>query len=187
MRIRQIKPAFWSDGRIAELPEGTRLFYVGLWMIADDAGWFRWDPVEVARDLYGYEGRARRERRTAAMFDQLTAIGRIVLHECGHAEVPKLGDHQHLAGSTKQVRSSFNEHLRGCVSPTPAHPREDPRTPADPRESPPRLGKERVRSGDGTEKERKGKVNARSLAPEGATALTDEEDLPTYLRVVTQS
>jgi hypothetical protein len=41
VRIRQVKPAFWADSRLAELPERTRLFYIGLWMIADDAGWLR--------------------------------------------------------------------------------------------------------------------------------------------------
>lgn len=182
MRIRQIKPAFWSDGRIAELPEPTRLFYVGLWMIADDAGWFRWDPVEVARDLYGYQSRAKRERRTAAMFDQLVTIGRIVLHPCGHAEVPKLGDHQHLAGATKQVRSSWIEHQRTCLPRIPAETRGDPPIPESPR---PGNGKERVGSGDGSVSH--GKVTARSRAPEGATAVTDEENLEPFLRVVNLS
>ena len=180
MRIRQIKPAFWSDGRIAELPESTRLFYVGLWMIADDAGWFRWDPIEVARDLYGYESRSKRERRTIAMFDSLVAIGRIVLHDCGHAEVPKLADHQHLAGITKQVRTSHNEHLRTCISRSPAPSREDPPTPAEARSG---NGKDVVGLGSVSE----GKVHARSHAPEGATALTNEEHLEPFLRVVNQS
>lgn len=136
MRIRQVKPAFWSDAKLASLPEGTRLFYIGLWMVADDAGWLRWDPAEVARDLYGYQERRSREKRVASMFEQLRAAGRVVLHECGHVEVPKLSDHQHLAGSTKQVRTTFNEHLRGCVSPS----RADPQEPAGNREPPHRLG-----------------------------------------------
>lgn len=172
MRIRQIKPAFWSDGRIAELPESTRLFYVGLWMIADDAGWFRWDPVEVSRDLYGYESRTRRERRTATMFDQLVSIRRIVLHDCGHAEVPKLGSHQHLAGVAKQVRTALNEHMRECVSPTPASPRELPPIPVETR-----LGKERSGNGQGMEGSvtvREGKGSSRASAD--ALAMRDAED-----------
>lgn len=169
MRIRQIKPAFWSDGRLAELPEGTRLFYIGLWMIADDAGWFRWDAVEVARDLYGYEGRTRRERRTTAMFEQLVGIKRVIVHPCGHAEVPKLADHQHLAGAAKQVRTAFNEHLRGCVSPTPATTRDDPRVPVETRLG---NGKEKVMVGNGQVSE--GKGSARASAD--ALARRDEED-----------
>jgi hypothetical protein len=87
------------------------------------------------------------------MFDQLREAGRVVLHPCGHAEVPKLGEHQHLAGVQKQVRSAFNEHLRACVSPSPAETRGNPHVPEVPR-----LGKgngngrERVTVGEGKER-----------------------------------
>jgi|SRR5215471_10941261 len=37
-RIRTIKPEFWSDEKLAPLPPVTRLVYVGLWSLADDAG-----------------------------------------------------------------------------------------------------------------------------------------------------
>lgn len=137
MRIRQVKPAFWSDARIAELPDAVRLFYIGLWMEADDAGWFRWDPVEVARDLYGFEGRARRERRVAAMFQALCEAGRITLHPCGHAEVPTLTTHQRLAGPEKQVKTALTEHARVCNAP----PRVPPQVPADPRHGTVREGR----------------------------------------------
>lgn len=170
MRIRQIKPSFWSDSRLAELPESARLFYIGLWMVADDAGWFRWDPVEVSRDLYGYEGRAKRERRASAMFDALVSAGRVVVHPCGHAEVPKLSDHQHLAGVQKQVRSAFNEHLKECVSRSPANPREDPRNPVETRLGKVRNGKDVVREGT----VREGQESARATAD--ALARRDEED-----------
>jgi hypothetical protein len=131
MRIRQVKPAFWADSRLAELPERTRLFYIGLWMIADDAGWLRWDPVEVGRDLYGYESRVKRERRVCEMFAQLVTSERVVLHPCGHAEVPKLGTHQHLASLDKQVRGSLKEHLSKCSPQSPAETRGNPRTPGE--------------------------------------------------------
>jgi hypothetical protein len=157
-----VKPAFWSDSRLAELPEPTRLFYVGLWMIADDAGWFRWDPVEVSRDLYGYEGRARRERRTAKMFDQLASVGRVVLYPCGHAQVPRLTDHQHLAGASKQVQTAFNAHLKECVSRTPATPRDSPPNPVEPRLG--KVSEGRDMGGNGTVSE--GQSTAR--APDGA-------------------
>jgi hypothetical protein len=135
MRGRQVKPAFWSDSKISELHETTRLFYIGIWMVADDAGWLRWDPAEVARDLYGYEPRARREKRVKEMWNELLAAGRVVQMDCGHAVVPHLTDHQHLAGLTKQVKTFQTEHLRSCAT-IPANPRGDPQTPA-----PVRLGK----------------------------------------------
>ena len=145
MRIRQVKPAFWSDPHLATLSEATRLFYIGAWMVADDAGWLKLDVAEVAHDLYGYENRSRRERRVAAMYAELVAAGRIVEHPCGHSEIPTLVEHQRLSGTTKQVRTVFNEHLKQCVAATP---RDLPQVPAGPRVSPP--GKER--NGIGTER-----------------------------------
>ena len=142
MRIRSVKPSFWADAKIADLAEPTRLFYVGLWMVADDAGWFRWDVREVARDLYGYESPRRREARSGRMLDELVVAGRVILHPCGHAEVPHLPEHQRLSGATKQVKTVLNDHLRKCLSSQP---------PADPRTSPQvpgteRIGTERIRN-----------------------------------------
>lgn len=124
MRIRQVKPAFWEDARLSGLSERTRLFYIGLWMLADDAGWLEWDPIEAARNLYGYEARKPRERRVQAMFEELQDAGRVVLYPCGHACVPRLADHQRLGGATKQVRTFEREH-QGC----PRVPGEPPRVP----------------------------------------------------------
>lgn len=154
-----MKPAFWSDAKVAELSERTRLFYIGLWMIADDAGWFRWDASEVARDLYGYESRSTREKRASRMFEELIEAKRVILHPCGHALIPRMADHQHLAGSTKRVISVFNEHLRetSTAPQSPAETRGNPQSPA-----PVRLGKERVGEGQ----ERLGQSTART--PDGA-------------------
>ena len=151
MRIRQVKPAFWSDPILAALSEATRLFYIGLWMEADDAGWLRWDAAEIAHDLYGYESRVRREHRVEAMFVGLRDAGRLTVHVCGHIEIPTLVEHQRLSGATKQVRTVFNEHLKLCgvvrdtsyVPQVPAGSRESPLIPESPR--PVRNGKERER------------------------------------------
>jgi hypothetical protein len=129
MRIRQVKPGFWTDAKLAELREPVRLFYIGLWMIADDAGWLRVDVPEIARDLYGFDGRKRREANVATYLEALVAAKRVRVEECGHALVVKLRDHQHLAGSTKQVKTIEREHAR-CAPQNPAGPRIDPPPPA---------------------------------------------------------
>ena len=147
MRIRQVKPAFWSDATVAELSERTRLFYIGLWMIADDAGWLRWNAVEVARDLYGYEPRTKREKRVEAMFGELVDAKRVVLHGCGHAVIPTMPGHQRLAGATKQVQTVFNEHLREVSA-----SRTSPQVPDIPRHGKERLGTDVEQERNGQER-----------------------------------
>jgi hypothetical protein len=124
MRIRQVKPAFWADAKIASLPHDARLFYIGLWMLADDDGWLRWDVPEIGKELYGFEGRAAREKRIERMTRAIVQAlpGKLTVHECGHVELPKLAVHQHLAGTTRRVTTVHSEHSRDC-----------PRLPATPR------------------------------------------------------
>lgn len=164
MRIRQVKPAFWGDARLAALPAATRLFYVGLWCIADDAGWLELDIPSIGHELYGYETRPRRERTVRTMLGQLTEIGRLVEHPCGHGEIPTLPEHQRLSGATKQVKTVLNAHMKGCVTGPRTSPQvpaivageQSPHIPATFHAAPPRNGKERERVRNG--KERSGTV-----------------------------
>lgn len=108
-----MKPSFWTDVRMASLPIGVRLFYIGLWMQADDAGWFRWDVPQIGAELFSFESRSRREKSIAVWGDMLEAEGRIVRHECGHAFIPRFTDHQRFAAGGRQVHTVETEH-RGC-------------------------------------------------------------------------
>jgi hypothetical protein len=112
VRIRQVKPAFWTDSRLALLPAATRLFYIGLWNIADDTGWLRWEVPTIGAELYGYEPRMARERRVAAMGDALEQAGRITRYPCGHALIPTLTEHQRMSAATKRVKTVEKEHER---------------------------------------------------------------------------
>lgn len=115
MRIRVVKPDFWSDSFIASLPDGARLFYVGLWMEADDAGWFKWEPREISAGLYPYRSIRTRERQVQDWFRLLMDGGRVVLHECGHAVIPTFGRHQRTTGGTKVYRVR-DQHATYCQS-----------------------------------------------------------------------
>lgn len=127
MRIRQVKPDFWKDARMADLSEGARLFYIGTWQLCDDAGWMRWDVPGIAAELYPFEGRRARERRVERHASALVSLKRLHIHDCGHAEVPKMPTHQHLAGTTRRVQTVAMEHHK-CGS--PATSRDDSRPPA---------------------------------------------------------
>lgn len=129
MRIRQVKPSFFKDPTMAGLSSAVRLFYIGLWLLADDAGWLRWDAAEAGNELYGYEPRSRRERNVVAYLDALLAEGRVILHDCGHLSIPKFSDHQRMSGLTKQVRTEWKEHDSRCLPQIPADARESPQFP----------------------------------------------------------
>lgn len=125
MRIRQIKPEFWKDAKLASLTEGARLFFIGTWSMADDAGWLRWSIPEIAAELYPFESRRMRERRVEKHGQALAAMGRLHFHDCGHAVIPKMPAHQHLAGTTRRVTTIYAEHQL-C----PATNRDSSRLPA---------------------------------------------------------
>lgn len=150
MRIRSIKPAFWTDKTMARLSVGARLFYVGLWNLADDAGWLEWDVEEMGAELFPYETPRRRERDMAKWAAELSSTDRIRIGTCGHAVIPRFTEHQHLSGPTRRVETVFNRHKSGC--------------PAAPRGNPPRDAEIGVGSGS----YRKGSVRNGSLTRAGA-------------------
>jgi hypothetical protein len=114
-------------------------------MLADDAGWFEWDVTSIGAEIYSFVGVARREREVARHAEVLQSLTpdepHLVLYPCGHAEVPKMPQHQRLAGLTKRVTTDFDRHRTRCLAPA----RVSPQVPADPRH-----GRERKEVGNGT-------------------------------------
>jgi hypothetical protein len=53
-RIRTIKPEFWRNRQLAELPEFTRLVAIALLNIADDEGYFEADAMLIRGDVFPY-------------------------------------------------------------------------------------------------------------------------------------
>lgn len=140
MRIRQIKPGFWIDEKMVDLPLDLRLLYVGLWMETDDSGWLRWEPRQIVLDLLPRMPEVEALAVLRKTEKALIRRGRLVKHKCGHAVIPTLVEHQHFAGPTKQVHTVIREHQQRCM------PQEDRGTPAGhPRPSRPvREGKDRL-------------------------------------------
>lgn len=112
MRIRQIKPSFWTDAAMASLTDAERLFYIATWMLADDGGYFEWNVPEIAMQLYGYHPRKTRERWVNERAEKLAGLGRLHLHDCGHAYVTHLLEHQRFGG--KRTESVTSAHARDC-------------------------------------------------------------------------
>lgn len=106
MRIRSIKPIFWRDRDLARVGDEVRLFYVGLWMEADDAGYFRWNEDEVGADLYPYLSETARLRKVRKCTEALRAMPgapRLQVLPCGHARLSRFLEHQKPGGGTRVV------------------------------------------------------------------------------------
>lgn len=55
MRSRVIKPEFWSDEKLANISRELRLFFVGLWCVADDQGVTHASPALLRSQLFPYD------------------------------------------------------------------------------------------------------------------------------------
>jgi 5-methylcytosine-specific restriction endonuclease McrA len=109
VRIRQVRPEFWTDERLASLPDAVRLFYIGLWGVADDVGWMRWEPMRIGALLYPYRSPKRRDRDIAAWSVLLVDMDRLVIHECGCAHIPTLSKHQVIGG--RKSEGEYRRHI----------------------------------------------------------------------------
>lgn len=114
MRTRLIRPEFFADTKLADLEDACRLFYVGLWCLADDDGYFEWDLRAVGAELYRYRDDARRHEETKIWMEKLLELGRVEELPCGrHGLIPTLTDHRMKGGRpTSPVR---DKHERTCL------------------------------------------------------------------------
>jgi hypothetical protein len=142
-RIRQIKPSWFTDKALQTgLKSDDREFYIALWQLADDDGWFEWDPDAIGVFVYGFLGLSRREvlveRHSRALQSLTPEAPHLVIHLCGHAEVPKMAQHQRVSDA-KRITSDHRRHTEGKC-PIPAGRRGTPRGAANPPASPSRNG-----------------------------------------------
>lgn len=55
MRIRQIKPEFWENVGLGQLPRDIRLMFIGLWSMADHMGIISDHPTKIKAKLFPYD------------------------------------------------------------------------------------------------------------------------------------
>jgi hypothetical protein len=114
-RTRLIRPEFFADELLSSVNDATRLFYIGLWTLCDDAGYFEARPRQIAAALYPYRGPASRERTTNAAMTALVELDRVKLLECGlHGVVPTLPRHGVKGGN--KAETFRDRHLHTCMS-----------------------------------------------------------------------
>ncbi len=71
MRIRTIKPEFWSHPILSRLPDETRLAAIGLLNIADDEGYLLADPKLIRSQLWPFDEDSTKARRTIAQLSEV--------------------------------------------------------------------------------------------------------------------
>ena len=54
-RARNIKPGFFDNETLGELPALTRLLFIGLWCLADREGRLQDRPKRIKKELLGYD------------------------------------------------------------------------------------------------------------------------------------
>lgn len=79
-RIRTIKPGFWTDEKLAEVPRGARLTFAGIISAcADDAGRFKANPRVVRGAIYALDDTVT-VADVAAELEQLGGIGVVTFY-----------------------------------------------------------------------------------------------------------
>lgn len=122
MRIRQVKPDFFIDAVVSAWPPAARLFYIGLWTVADDAGWLEWSLPEIGASLFPYETPKRRLVDMTKAAQYLVDSGRLVVHPCGCANIPTLPTHQRVAGNQSFRARDRHRSLHVATGSTPVAP-----------------------------------------------------------------
>jgi hypothetical protein len=113
VRTRLIRPEFFGDSTIADLDDGCRLFFIGLWCLADDTGTLTWKPREIGAALYPYRSEDERLPQIERWTSELVDRGRVRLLECGlHALVPTLPKHRQKGG--RLASNVSDAHTRTC-------------------------------------------------------------------------
>lgn len=99
MRSRNIKPGFFKNERLAELPPEARLLFIGLWCLSDREGRLEDRPKRIKAELFPYEN-----RNVNVLLDKLYQAGFIVRYkvdQSGFILILKFKCHQHCHPNEK--------------------------------------------------------------------------------------
>lgn len=100
MRARNIKPGFWKNEDLVELPFEHRLLFVGLWMLADREGRLEDRPKRIKMELFPCDN-----VNVDAGLEDLTSMGLLERYEYQGVKViqiTKFAEHQSPHHSEKR-------------------------------------------------------------------------------------
>lgn len=137
MRIRSIKPEFWTSEDVAVLDWPTRLLFIGLWSYVDDNGVGRDNPKLIKADLFPLEDDPRETLATVSRGLQALCDGgqidRYIVDGKPYLYVNAWESHQRIDRPNKArypLPTCGNAHPRDTLASVSRHPREDSATGA---------------------------------------------------------
>ena len=92
MKIRSVRPEFFTDAKMPLLTPSARLLYVGLWCIADDEGRGEYLPKLIEGAVFPHE-----QVDIFALLRELLDLGRLVVYEVDgqmYFHIPRFEDYQ---------------------------------------------------------------------------------------------
>ena len=116
MRIRTIKPEFWTSESVGTLSRDARLTFIGLWSLADDSGRLRGALPYLSGALFPYDLDAR--DMVESWVVELERLGMIRRYSddsgSRYIDIPKWLAHQKIEKPSRSRYPAFTE-----CSPTP--------------------------------------------------------------------
>lgn len=90
MKMRGIKPDFWTDEDLVTVSPFARLLFIGLWHMACDNGHVKDSPKRIKMSILPAD-----DVNVPALLDELAEVG-VIVRQARWITVPNLGKHQRL-------------------------------------------------------------------------------------------
>ena len=135
MKARNIKPSFFKNEDLAELPAETRLLFIGLWMLADCTGRLEYRPKRIKAEIFPYGITGNFEKLLEKLcnssgkfvthygddFGQYLQIENFKKHQSPHRNeknnnIPELDGLQVITGNYEKLRSPLMNDERGMMN-----------------------------------------------------------------------
>jgi uncharacterized phage protein (TIGR02220 family) len=111
MRIRSIKPEFWTSESVGRLSRDARLLFIGLWSFADDSGRGRGAFPAISGTLFPYDSDA--SKSLPRWFAELEAEGMVRRYKATdgntYYDLPNWLKHQKIEKPSKSRIPVFTE------------------------------------------------------------------------------
>jgi hypothetical protein len=104
-RIRTIKPEFFKNEQLADLPMSARLLFIGLWTLADKEGRLEDRPKRIKVELFPYDNLdcdKELSRLQSAAFIERYEVGELKV-----IQIINFTTHQRITGKESETDSKF--------------------------------------------------------------------------------